>query len=149
MRNVKILDRRVYRPGQTLFHEGDQAWAAFLIESGEVEIIRSAGERHEVVLATVGAGELIGEMGLIDKSPRSATARSVGMTVVQVINEQNFSRLLANAEPGLVALLKVLLRRLRASNETVSAQSCLMAETRIVAEGFEPDAAEEIRPSVN
>ncbi|WP_420563098.1 cyclic nucleotide-binding domain-containing protein [Thalassobaculum sp.] len=149
MRNVKILDRRVYRPGQTLFHEGDQAWAAFLIESGEVEIIRSAGERHEVVLATVGAGELIGEMGLIDKSPRSASARSVGMTVVQVINEQNFSRLLANAEPGLVALLKVLLRRLRASNETVSAQSCLMAETRIVAEGFEPDAAEEIRPSVN
>lgn len=149
MRNVKILDRRVYRPGQTLFHEGDQAWAAFLIESGEVEIIRSAGERHEVVLATVGAGELIGEMGLIDKSPRSATARSVGMTVVQVINEQNFSRLLANAEPGLVALLKVLLRRLRASNETVSAQSCLMAETRIVAEGFEPDAAEEVRPSVN
>jgi CRP-like cAMP-binding protein len=149
MRNVKILDRRVYRPGQTLFHEGDQAWAAFLIESGEVEIIRSAGERHEVVLATVGAGELIGEMGLIDKSPRSATARSVGMTVVQVINEQNFSRLLTNAEPGLVALLKVLLRRLRASNETVSAQSCLMAETRIVAEGFEREATEETRPSVN
>lgn len=149
MRKAKILDRRVYRPGQTLFHEGDQAWAAFLIESGEVEILRSAGERHEVLLATVGAGELIGEMGLIDNSPRSATARSVGMTVVQVINERNFNRLLANAEPGLVAMLKVLLRRLRASNETVSAQSCLMAESRLMAERFDRDRDEEVRPTVN
>ncbi len=75
--------------------------------------------------------------------------RSVGMTVVQVINEQNFSRLLANAEPGLVALLKVLLCRLRASNETVSAQSCLMAESRPVAERFDRDGDDEIRPTVN
>ena len=149
MRKAKILDRRVYRPGQTLFHEGDQAWAAFLIESGEVEILRSAGERHEVVLATVGAGEVIGEMGLIDTSPRSATARSVGITVVQVINEQNFSRLLANAEPGLVALLKVLLRRLRAANETVSAQSCLMVESRLLAEPVERNGDDEIQPTVN
>lgn len=149
MRKAKILDRRVYRPGQTLFHEGDQAWAAFLIESGEVEILRSAGARHEVVLATVGAGELIGEMGLIDNAPRSATARSVGTTVVQVINQQNFSRLLANAEPGLVALLKVLLRRLRASNETVSAQSGLVAETRLMADRHERDGDKEIRPAAN
>lgn len=149
MRKGKILDRRVYRPGQTLFREGDQAWAAFLIESGEVEILHSAGARHEVVLATVGPGELIGEMGLIDNAPRSATARSVGTTVVQVINQQNFSRLLANAEPGLVALLKVLLRRLRVSNETVSAQSCLMVESRLVAEGPERDGDDETRPTVN
>ncbi len=149
MRKAKVLDRRVYQPGQTLFHEGDQAWAAFLIESGDVEILRSAGERHEVLLATVGAGELIGEMGLIDNAPRSATARSVGVTVVQVINEQNFSRLLANAEPGLVALLKVLLRRLRAANETVSAQSCLVVESRLIAEAFDHDGEEESRPTVN
>ncbi|WPZ35675.1 cyclic nucleotide-binding domain-containing protein [Thalassobaculum sp. OXR-137] len=147
MRKAKILDRRVYRPGQTLFHEGDQAWAAFLIESGEVEILRSAGQRHEVLLATVGPGELIGEMGLIDNSPRSATARALGMTVVQVITEQNFSRLLTNAEPGLVALLKVLLRRLRVANETVSAQSCLVAETRLLADRFEDE--EPLRPVVN
>ena len=149
MRKAKILDRRVYRPGQTLFHEGDQAWAAFLIESGEVEILRSAGQRHEVLLATVGPGELVGEMGLIDNSPRSATARALGMTVVQVINEQNFSRLLTNAEPGLVALLKVLLRRLRVANETVSAQSCLVAETRLLADRFERNGDVDGRTTAN
>ncbi|MCR9070874.1 MAG: cyclic nucleotide-binding domain-containing protein [Alphaproteobacteria bacterium] len=118
-----ILDRRVYRAGQTLFQEGDQAWAAFLIEKGSVEILRNAGGDQETNLATVGAGELIGEMGLIDNAPRSATARAKALTVVQVISEQNFSRLLANAEPGLVALLKVLLRRLRAANDTLILES--------------------------
>jgi CRP-like cAMP-binding protein len=149
MRKAMILDRRVYRPGQTLFHEGDHAWAAFLIESGEVEILRRAGDRHEVLLATVGASELIGEMGLIDHAPRSATARAAALTVVQVITEKNFVRLLANAEPGLVALLKVLLRRLRAANETVSAQSGLMMEARFAADGSEREAAVETRPVVN
>ena len=149
MRRDKILDRRVYRPNQILFHEGDQAWAAFLIESGEVEILRGAGQAHEVLLATVGAGELIGEMGLIDKSPRSATARSVGMTVVQVINEKTFNRLLAGAQPGLVALFKVLLGRLRASNETVSAQASLRAGDRLVSERFDRRGDEGPPPTVN
>lgn len=121
MRKALILDRRVYRPGQVLFREGDQSWAAFMIEKGSVEIVRNEGGEHEVVLATVGEGELIGEMGLIDSEPRSATARAETMAVVQVITEQNFARLLANAEPGLVALLKVLLRRLRATNKALSA----------------------------
>jgi CRP-like cAMP-binding protein len=121
MRKAMILDRRVYRPGQTLFHEGDQSWAAFLIEKGSVEILRNAGGGNEVLLATVGEGELIGEMGLIDDEPRSATARAGTLTVVQVITQQNFTRLLASAEPGVVALLKVLLRRLRATNEALSA----------------------------
>lgn len=58
-------------------------------------------------------------MGLIDGSPRSATARAAEMTVLQVINEKEFHRLLTTAEPGLVALLKVLLRRLRATNDAL------------------------------
>lgn len=128
MRKAMILDRRVYRPGQVLFREGDQSWAAFLIEKGSVEILRNAEGSHEVRLAMVGEGELIGEMGLIDNEPRSATARAETLTVVQVITEQNFARLLSNAEPGMVALLKVLLRRLRAANEALSA-----------AEGGEPE----------
>ncbi len=119
MRKTQVLDRRVYYPGQILFREGEDAWAVFMIEKGAIEIVRNEGERNEVVLATVGEGELIGEMGLIDCSPRSATARAAKTTVTQIITEQNFARLLAQAEPGLVALLKVLLRRLRASNEAL------------------------------
>ena len=121
MRKTQVLDRRVYYPGQILFREGEEAWAAFMIEKGSVEIVRGEGSGSETILATINGAELIGEMGLIDGSPRSATARATSTTVVQVITEQNFARLLAQAEPGLVALLKVLLRRLRATNDALSA----------------------------
>lgn len=137
MRKTMILDRRVYRPGQILFREGDQSWAAFMIEKGDIEILRNAGGDHEVVLANCGEGEIIGEMGLIDEEPRSATARAKTMTVVQVITEQNFQRLLAHAEPGLVALLKVMLRRLRAANESLSAVSGAEPELYPVAPAHE------------
>lgn len=119
MRKAKILDRRVFRAGQVIFREGEQAWAAFLVETGAVDIIKNAEAPSPRHLATIRAGDLFGEMGLIDRSPRSATARAAEMTVVQVITEREFHRLLTMAEPGLVALLKVILRRLRATNQAL------------------------------
>lgn len=119
MRKAKILDRRVYREGQVIFREGEQSWAAFLIESGSVDIVKGAEGPSPKTLATIGRGDLFGEMGLIDGSPRSATAQAAQVTVVQVINEKEFHRLLTTAEPGLVALLKVILRRLRATNDAL------------------------------
>lgn len=119
MRKAKVLDRRVYREGQLIFREGEQSWAAFLIERGAVDIVKNADGALPTVLATIGAGDLFGEMGLIDRAPRSATARAAEVTVVQVINEREFHRLLSSADPGLVALLRVLLRRLRATNDAL------------------------------
>ena len=119
MRKAKILDRRVYRGGQVIFREGEQSWAAFLVESGSVDIVKNADGPAPKHLATIAKGDLFGEMGLIDGSPRSATARAAEVTVLQVINEKEFHRLLTTAEPGLVALLKVLLRRLRATNDAL------------------------------
>ena len=119
MRKTKILDRRVFREGQVIFREGEQSWAAFLIEKGSVDIVKNDEGASTTWLATIRTGDLFGEMGLLDGAPRSATARAAEMTVVQVINEREFHRLLTTAEPGLVALLKVVLRRLRATNEAL------------------------------
>ena len=122
MRTLKVLDRRVYREGQLIFREGDQSWVAFLIEKGSVDIVKNADGPNPVRLATIAAGDLFGEMGLIDGAPRSATARAAELTVVKVINQPEFHRLLTMAEPGLVALLRVLLRRLRVTNEALTEQ---------------------------
>lgn len=123
MKTAKVLDRRVYRTGQIVFREGEQAWAAFLIERGSVEIIKNAEGADPRRLATIAAGDVFGEMGLIDGSPRSATARAAEPTVLQVINEREFHRLLTAAEPGLLAIMKVILRRLRATNDALVGQS--------------------------
>lgn len=131
MRKTRVLDRRVFREGQVIFREGEQAWAAFLVEKGSVDIVKNAGGPAPRHLATIAAGDLFGEMGLIDGSPRSAMAQAAELTVVQVITEREFHRLLTTAEPGLVALLKVVLRRLRATNQALADQhgAGLAAET--------------------
>lgn len=123
MKATKVLDRRVYRTGQIIFREGEQAWAAFLIERGSVDIIKNAESADPKCLATIKAGDVFGEMGLIDGSPRSATACAAEPTVLQVINEREFHRLLTAAEPGLLAIMKVILRRLRATNDALVGQS--------------------------
>jgi CRP-like cAMP-binding protein len=122
MKNTKVLDRRVYRTGQFIFREGEQSWAAFLIERGSVDIVKNAESTAPTCLATIKAGDMFGEMGLIDGSPRSATAQAAEPTVVQVINEREFHRLLTAAEPGLVAIMRVILRRLRATNDALVGQ---------------------------
>ena len=61
-----------YAAGQTIFSEGDAAEVMYAVQEGEVEIV--AGD---TVLNTLGADEIFGEMALVDKSPRSAAARTL------------------------------------------------------------------------
>lgn len=119
MRQTKILDRRVINPGRVLFHEGDPPRGAFLIECGQVEIVRNAGSKSEVRLAILEAGEVVGEMGLIDGAPRSATARALGMVTVTAIDQRAIEQLIARAEPGLAAIVRILMKRLRAADDAL------------------------------
>src|SRR5690606_39858394 len=69
-------NRRHFRAGETIFAEGDPPTAAFLIESGRVQIsTRRHGDPQ--VVAELGPGELLGEMAVIDDAPRSASAFAI------------------------------------------------------------------------
>jgi CRP/FNR family transcriptional regulator, cyclic AMP receptor protein len=68
------MTRKHFTEGEVLFKEGDPPGHVFRLVSGVVEIFRELdGER--IVLGTVGAGQFIGEMGVVENRPRSATAR--------------------------------------------------------------------------
>ena len=111
MAKPKILDRRVFYAGALLFREGELGSHAYLIESGRVEVFVGRNEA-ETVLADLGPGE----MALIAKGPRQASVRALELTVCSTINEQVMDRLLESCEPGVKALLKVLMKRLYATN---------------------------------
>jgi CRP/FNR family transcriptional regulator len=66
--------------GDIIFREGDDSDVAYLIEQGKVEIFRTDanGERH--TLAVLEAGQMFGEMGPMDGTPRNASARALGET---------------------------------------------------------------------
>lgn len=76
--------------GERLFLEGDSGDRAYLVVSGRMEISKKVGGGETTVLAVVGKGEIIGEMALLDNTPRMATARAVEPTVLAIVTRQQF-----------------------------------------------------------
>lgn len=66
---------RVYDPGQAIVTQGDDGDSMFVIQSGEVEVVKDLDGR-EVLLGTMGPGDFFGEMALFQNEPRSATVRA-------------------------------------------------------------------------
>ena len=78
-----------YEPGEDVVREGDSGSRLFIIQSGGVAVIKRVGER-EVELATLGQGDIFGEMSLLEGLPRSATVRAVEPTSVLVVEPGGF-----------------------------------------------------------
>jgi CRP-like cAMP-binding protein len=63
--------------GDTLFREGDEARAMFVVLSGEVEVLKRSSNGVDARVAVLGPGDWFGEMGVVDIQPRSATVRAL------------------------------------------------------------------------
>jgi len=98
--------------GTVVFSEGDEGDKACLILEGEVEILKTSGER-EVLLAVRGPGEVIGEMALLDTAPRMASVRARVDTRFLSIPKQQMDDLLATSATAGRSLFAVLLSRWR------------------------------------
>lgn len=113
----KFWTRKNFGPGTVIFNEGDQAREAYLIEKGKVEIYRKQLNGEETLYAVVGENSLFGEIALIDKGVRSASARVVEDTICKVLHERDFDSVLERTDPFLRGLVMLLTARVRRSNE--------------------------------
>ncbi|NQD36105.1 EAL domain-containing protein [Permianibacter sp. IMCC34836] len=118
---AELLTRAV-APGEVIFREGDLADCAYIVTEGAIEIHTGSGSGERCV-AVIGAGELLGEMAMLDNAPRSATAVALAPTILTVIDRSQLITRLASADPVLHLLLKVLLNRLRGQLHDEPAQS--------------------------
>jgi len=100
------IERRTFKPGEFIFREGDDPRGeAYLIHAGAVEIRRSF-DGTEKVLNRQGEGELLGEMALFRKGPRSASAVATADTELLIIKEERLEWLIRNRPQLTVELLK-------------------------------------------
>ncbi len=111
-------ERRTYAPGERLMKQGESADCLWVILSGSVNVVREHRDlATPILLATLGTGQVVGEMGLLDGEPRSATVTAVEPTVTMRVPSPTLSRVVEE-HPGLYgALVKVLSKRLRDTNE--------------------------------
>ena len=98
--------------GETLFTEGDPSDCAFLMESGTVEIYKNI-DGEDRLLTEVGGGELLGEMGLIDGLPRSATVVTNSDVLLDRIEKSDFLREIEENSRFAAEVMGILVRRLR------------------------------------
>ncbi|BCT92540.1 hypothetical protein LYSHEL_15640 [Lysobacter helvus] len=98
--------------GEVLYRQGDPSDCAWLIERGAVELHSEQG-RRTIVHATLGPGELIGELGMLDGQPRSATATARGPTQLLAIDHDQFLERLESGDSIVRTLVLSLLRRTR------------------------------------
>jgi CRP-like cAMP-binding protein len=111
------LEIRDFTPGETIFSEGEPGRAAYIVESGMVEITKESKTGAKLMLAAVKTGEMFGEMALIDASPRMATAMAVGKTRLVIIPKAAFSKLLGKTDVVIRTVLNTLMERLRQQTE--------------------------------
>ena len=116
-------ERRRLQAGERLFSEGDESDAAYLVVSGRLE-----ASRDSVVLGEVGRGEIVGEVGLIARSPRSATVTALRDTTLARFDAEAFRRV-AEVHPVLMMQLsRTILGRLgRPHSSTDRARSIAIA----------------------
>lgn len=104
-------DTRTFGAGEIIFREGDAGTEFFVVKSGKVAI------RHgNKTLQLLGEGEIFGEVALIDSAPRSATVVAETDTVVVPVSEKQFLFMTSESPYFALNVMRVLARRLRASN---------------------------------
>lgn len=107
-----------HEPGDVIFREGDLGTEMYVIQEGEVEIVKAV-EGKEKTLAVLDKGDFFGEMALLEELPRTATARARSAVKVLQIDGSTFDRLLRNNPEIAVRMMRKLSRRLRAMDKVV------------------------------
>jgi CRP/FNR family cyclic AMP-dependent transcriptional regulator len=107
-----------FAEGQVLFREGDPADSVFRLVSGAVDILREL-DGEPILLGTVGAGQFIGEMGVVENRPRSATARAASEVEVEILTPTEFFHQIAGSPRAARELIQRLSQRLREADDRI------------------------------
>lgn len=105
-------NRKIYKDGQDLFRQGDSGDAAFVIVNGTADIIRHT-DVDEVVIASLGNNEIIGEISILCEVPRTATVRASGELEVLKIKKEHFLGLMVQVPALGVEIMRELASRLQ------------------------------------
>lgn len=128
-----VSERVAYDAGKIMVRQGDTADAAYLIVEGHAEVIVET-PAGPVILATLGANETVGEMGILCNAPRNATVRAKDRLIALRIRKEPFMRMVREFPNISVSIMQELAHRLDVTNNQLRAA---MAENRRLREQVE------------
>src|SRR5574339_567132 len=122
--------RRVFAAGRNVMTIDQPGEAVYIILHGTVKIHIEQGER-DVIISIMGAGDVLGEMSLIDSIGRSASAVTLEDSLMLWMDKDTFSYMLENFPPVARNLVKILSARVRLSDQLIQALATLDVNGRV------------------
>ncbi|WP_337267173.1 cyclic nucleotide-binding domain-containing protein [Oryzifoliimicrobium ureilyticus] len=120
-------DRRTYNPGQSLFRQGDQGDAAYVLLAGTADIVVDS-QAGEIKVATAEPNSIVGEIAILCDVSRTATVRATSRLEVLRISKEHFLKLLSDFPEMAVEVMRVLADRL---NHTTAELTAARSEQKI------------------
>jgi CRP-like cAMP-binding protein len=111
---------RTYRAGVMIFREGAPGDSLHIIIEGNVRVAVLSLSGEEATVATLGPGEFLGDLALLDGRPRSASAIASQATKTLVVRREDFRRWLADRPSAALVLLEALSLRVRRTDEALA-----------------------------
>jgi CRP/FNR family transcriptional regulator len=133
LRVAEVTVPRTFRLGEVVFHEGDESDTCYVVRNGHVRVVREHTDGRSLTLATMGPGDIFGELAIFDEERRSATVETLEETEVVAILAGDMRRMLRDHPDIAVKLLAALSRRLRETNERLTRQSFQTVQSRVAA----------------
>lgn len=94
---VDYMNMFEFDAGQTLFEEGETGDYVCFVAAGGVDVVKRSVTGSNIVISSLNKGSVIGEMAIIDKTPRSATVVARQKTRLVVLGQNGFKLILQNA----------------------------------------------------
>ncbi|MBD3422422.1 MAG: cyclic nucleotide-binding domain-containing protein [Chitinivibrionales bacterium] len=115
-----MAKKKKFGRGDIVFSENSECDGMYIIDSGRVRVFKTMGDPvnpREIELVTLGPGAMFGEMAMIDESKRSASVQATEPTECTVITKRMFEDQLSRIPAWMVNMIKILVVRLRETNE--------------------------------
>jgi CRP/FNR family cyclic AMP-dependent transcriptional regulator len=120
-----------FKRGQTIYERGDAGNALHLIRSGQIRFSVVSGEGRELSVRVAKAGEIIGEVAVLDRQPRTATAVALTAVTAHSLSRTDFDRMLLQESQLARNAIDFLCHRLRDTTDQLEMIALYAVEVRL------------------
>lgn len=122
---------RAFPKGVRVFHEGDNTDACYIVRAGDLRVTREHSDGRAIALATLGPGDIFGELAMLDGGSRSASVETISDCELLALPATDVRRVIAEHGDIAAKLIVAITRRLRETNERVARQSFQTVPSRV------------------
>jgi len=116
-RLAEFIDLRQLAAGDTLFRTGEPGDSLYIVRTGEIELFIKDTAGQKIALAVAGVGEVFGELALLDRGPRTATAVALDDTELLALDRDDLLLLFQKSPNAALRLLAAMSHMTRKADE--------------------------------